>query len=348
MTLLPSRESKHGVAIRLSFSRRPGVTLIELLVVIAIIGMLVALLLPAIQGARESGRRAQCVNNLHNLALACLIYESAKKTLPPGSVNAAEEWKNGLGWPVLILTHLEEGAVSQQALTQYDIDGNAYTSSVTVNELRLAMDVCPSDVAIDEMLDKNFRQMKGMSYAGVCGSYASRVGSCPSTVTPGVYCVAGNSLVGSMSFDGLLIQDTPVSFKMVSDGASKTMLIGERWYQTRAWTVGAYFVGPQKNPKGPQPNTAFSGCKNLCDKVPLNISLLGACYIDHDNATDRPLLPLPLKNTIQYNDLPFASFHKSGANFAYGDGSVHFIPDDIDMNVYLGLGSRNGSENVSQ
>jgi prepilin-type N-terminal cleavage/methylation domain-containing protein/prepilin-type processing-associated H-X9-DG protein len=328
--------------------RNPAFTLVEVLVVIAIIGTLVALLLPAVQSARESSRRAKCSNNLHNLTLACLIYESAKKTLPPGAVNAAAEKKNGLGWPVLILTHLEEDAVSQQALTQYDVDGNAYTSSVTVNELRLAMDVCPSDVAIDDMYDKNFKQMKGMSYAGICGSYASRVGSCPSTVNSGVYCVSGDPLAGSMSFDGLLIQDTPVSLKSVTDGVSKTLLIGERWYQTRAWTLGAYYYGPQKNPKGPQPNTAFSGCKNLSDKVPLNANLLTACYIDHDNSTDRPSLPLPLKNTIQYNNLPFGSFHSGGANFSYGDGSVRFMPDDIDIGVYLALGSRNGGENVSE
>src|SRR5262249_51629452 len=155
------------------------------------------------------------------------------------------------------------GAVSQQALTQYDVDGNAYTSSVTVNELRLAMDVCPSDTGIDDMYDKNFKQMKGMSYAGVCGSYASRAGSCPDTVQPNVFCLSGKGgrLAGPMNFDGLLIQDTPVSFKMATDGASKTLLIGERWYQTRAWTLGAYYLGPQKKPKGPQPDTAFSACK---------------------------------------------------------------------------------------
>src|SRR2546423_4027553 len=122
------------------------------------------------------------------------------------------------------------------------------------------------------MYDKNFKQMKGMSYAGVCGSYASRVGSCPGTVTPNVYCLSGSPLAGSMNFDGLLIQDMPVSLKMVTDGASKTLLIGERWYQTRAWTLGAYYLGTQKKPKGPQPDTAFSGCKNLSDKVPLNVN----------------------------------------------------------------------------
>jgi len=134
---------------------------------------------------------------------------------------------------------------------------------------------------------------------------------------------------------------------MVTDGTTKTAMIGERWYQTRAWTIGAYYLGPQKNAEGPQPDTAFSGSKNFSDKVPLNIDLYSACYIDHDNSTDRPSLPLPLKNTIAYNDLPFGSFHVGGANFAYGDGSVHFMPDTIDLDVYLALGSRNGGEDSS-
>jgi prepilin-type N-terminal cleavage/methylation domain-containing protein len=135
---------------------RPAFTIVEVLVVIGVIGILIALLLPAIQAARESSRRMSCTNNLRNLAVACLAYEASKKTLPPGAINAAEEKKNGLGWPILILTHLEQDAVSQQALKQYDIDGDMYTSPVTINELRLAMNVCPSDGEIDDNLDKHF------------------------------------------------------------------------------------------------------------------------------------------------------------------------------------------------
>src|SRR5262245_5963519 len=79
-------------------TRRTAFTLVELLVVIAIIGILVALLLPAIQAAREAARHTKCVNNLKNIGLACLNYESAKKAYPPSSTIANDKTINGLSW----------------------------------------------------------------------------------------------------------------------------------------------------------------------------------------------------------------------------------------------------------
>src|SRR4051812_30974314 len=90
------RVRRAGFPLRVSQKHGFGFTLVELLVVIAIIGILVALLLPAIQAAREAARRTKCVNNLHNIALACLNYESAKKMLPPGTTIAKSASQSGI------------------------------------------------------------------------------------------------------------------------------------------------------------------------------------------------------------------------------------------------------------
>jgi prepilin-type N-terminal cleavage/methylation domain-containing protein/prepilin-type processing-associated H-X9-DG protein len=338
-----------------------GFTLVELLVVIAIIGILVALLLPAIQAAREAARRTECQNNLKNVALACLNYESAKRELPPGSVNTKIQQGSGLGWPVQILPYIEESNVSQEAVEKYKATPNAYDSVLDeLNSLLLPMYLCPSDLDLRNQQEKfGNAARKGMSYAGVSGSYYARTGNCPSSKTSGHYCVwSGNALLGPNNYDGLLIMDWPVSLRSATDGLSKTFLIGERNYQIRAWMIGAYWVPPAEPaqtrtergaPTGPQPATAFFACKNLTDKVELNHDPYAGCYIDHQNDLgDRPPVPDTTPRTIAVNDLPFASFHPRGVNFSFGDGSVTMIADDIDTKLYLALGSRNGEEAIGK
>jgi len=370
-----------------------GFTLVELLVVIAIIGILVALLLPAIQAAREAARRTQCQNNLKNIGLACLNYESSKNELPEGSLlittatGAPGGTPSGLAWTVLILPFMEESTISEEALRIYTKASNpdAYGSAMdSLNRLLPTSYLCPSDAELPTQIEKFLNpDRKAMSYSGVAGSYWGRMGACNkpgtngtnSVKVPPVYCITSEALAGDTAFygannyDGLLIQGWPVKLKQCTDGLSKTLMIGERWYQMRAWMTGAYYVpgttdppsggrgsGPSK-PDGPQPTTAFFSCKNISERWPINHDPFTACYKSHLNTYppergggDRPTLPdyvVTNLNKITVNDLPWGSFHRGGANFVSGDGSVKFLPDNLDMKIFLAMGSRNGDETVN-
>lgn len=340
---------------RSSFSfltlRAPGVprglTLVELLVVVAIIGVLAALLLPAVQSARESARAAQCKSQLRNVALACLSYESAKRALPPASNNSPAEFFNSLGWQVFILPYLEESALADQVRDTY-----AETAETLdlANRVQLPVYRCPSDPEIETVRDRKFEWMTVMSYAGVLGSYASQNGL--SLCKSPDRCVGGEEpFFGPVNLDGLMGVDSGVQVRRVTDGMSKTALLGERWYQLRTWTFGSYYkkrdpgqgTSPRP-PRGPQMQTAVSAAKNFNRNSPPNADLDSVGYYLLHLPEDRPTMPPGAKQTIAYNDLPFGSFHPGGLHLAFGDGGVRFLQEQIDAEAYLAIASRDGGE----
>jgi prepilin-type N-terminal cleavage/methylation domain-containing protein/prepilin-type processing-associated H-X9-DG protein len=351
-------------------------TLVELLVVIAIIGILVALLLPAIQAAREAARRTQCQNNLKNIAVGCLNYENTKGSLPYGSMNAAADQWSGLSWAVQILPYLEDPVIGEEALDAFKGGKNVYDSSNPVfnrlNRLKPAMYLCPSDGDLPNQLEKFVNpEWKGMTYHGVTGSYYARTGVCPALPPnkvrpPGVYCLWQSSgvngdIFGPVNFDGLMVQGWSIGFNQVPDGTSHTLMIGERFYQIRAWMIGAYWkepstltpaelrIVPRPPPSGPQSRSALFAIKNLSDRWPINHDPLVNAYVDHNNDLgDRPTIGPGNPKEVSCNDLPFGSFHPGGANFCFGDGSVALLPEEIDIRVFLALGSRNGEDSISE
>ncbi|QDT70127.1 hypothetical protein MalM25_30720 [Planctomycetes bacterium MalM25] len=331
---------------------RPAFTLVELLVVVAIIGILIALLLPAVQAARESARRGECANNLRNISLACLNYESARRGLPPASSNTPVERDNSLGWQVSILPYLEENALATNIDANY---AERAESLALANDVVVPQYQCPSDPDIETERGRKY-DIRVMSYAGVLGSYYSRAGVNQCDPATGDACVGDDATndFGPVNLDGLMVVDRRNPLRRATDGLSKTALVGERWYQLRTWTFGSFYqerdpgAGPATSPpRGPQMKTAVSSAKNFDRRYPPNADLARVGYYRLHLEGDRPALPAGAPKTIRYNNLPFGSFHPGGTHFALGDGSVRFTTDALDEAAYLALGSRNGGEVVA-
>jgi prepilin-type N-terminal cleavage/methylation domain-containing protein/prepilin-type processing-associated H-X9-DG protein len=353
-----------------SISSRRGFTLVELLVVIAIIGVLVALLLPAVQAAREAARRMNCQSNQKNIALGCLNYESAKGTLPPGMQNVGKSGENGAGFQMLILPYLEQGAIDstisakirERAASNPNDPFDAYEMAALFKG-PMSLYACPSDTEmIAQLPAEQNAGYQASSYAGVMGSYFSRrglAGSCSESIRGGPDdCAGGGSSSGPINFDGLLTQEIATPIKRVTDGLSNTLMTGERWYQLRTWTVGGYWTSNPENamggangvkkPKGPTAGTYIFSCKNVTSKYPLNVSLdVAGCQWNHATG-DRPENAACATKTMATNDSFWGSMHPGGVNFSMGDGAVKFFSDGVSMDVLLAAASRNGEETVTE
>lgn len=363
-SLSPSQSSKASTR---------AFTLVELLVVIAIIGMLVALLLPAVQAAREAARRMSCQSNLKNCSLGCLNYESARGALPTGGQNGdgISFDNNGVSWHFLVLPYLEQGALSSDALARVQqrkqtTPADLYDAYEVMRDFGNSVTIftCPSDdQAVDQtsaVVQANYR---AATYAGVMGSYASRLGvnQCREvTRGTGTHECAGerDGYFGAVNFDGLLTQDYPIEVRTATDGLSNTLLAGERWYQLRGWAVGLYWTtnpdstssrpAPGSKPKGPTPSTAMSSCKNVSDKYPLNANLETVGYFwSHQVGIQRPLDGDGTPAQMPYNDISWGSSHPGGVHFALGDGAVRFVSDSVDMTIMVAMASRNGDESAA-
>jgi prepilin-type N-terminal cleavage/methylation domain-containing protein len=315
--------------------RRSAFTLVELLVVIAIIAVLVGLLLPAVQSAREAARRMSCANHLKQLLVATHLYESRHKVLPPGSrLNDLQEWA-GVSWRGIVLDGIEETAL-QDFIGLQDDGGCANSFPTHVPDVF----ICPSSPErpinngpFDPATLTDF-QLDGLnhgwsSYAGVNGSGA----------TPeGIWDLI-NTFNGDLYIDGVLYPGSKVKFSQVTDGTSQTFALGERVYGVTRWDqllIGAVWDGP------PGPTRRISEVRSCATKnirYPINADPNQFGYDPRDTAA-----PPGANKSLKFNDYYFGSHHPGGAHFAMTDASVHFLRDDIDINLYRALGSRNGGE----
>jgi prepilin-type N-terminal cleavage/methylation domain-containing protein/prepilin-type processing-associated H-X9-DG protein len=318
---------------------RRGFTLIELLVVIAIIAVLIALLLPAVQGAREAARRTQCINNLKQMGIALHNYHDAVLAFPPGYIAASKfvdgetDTSPGWGWATMILPQLEQAPLFAAMNFNLPVQAAANTTAIVTN---MNAFLCPSD----QILSTTFPLTDGFgnTVATVSpSSYAACTGSDAADVALG--------LNNDGSGNGLFYRDSSVRIAMIIDGTSQTVALLERaWGDTEGTWVGAPAGAVVvRGPLNPCPGSAYATYLSPC-------LILAHCHLLNTNAdTDSGL------------DDP-SSFHPGGANALFADGSVHFLKNVLgDLGVYpngstiytpsslieQALGTRAGGEVVS-
>jgi prepilin-type N-terminal cleavage/methylation domain-containing protein/prepilin-type processing-associated H-X9-DG protein len=328
-----------------------GFTLVELLVVITIIGLLIALLLPAVQAAREAARRMQCQNNLKQVALAILNYESAHKMLPAGGIRmpSSSAYQIGVAWWMRILPFVENATTADQ----WDYSKGGWTDNPSMDLLKnqhFSYISCPSSTLPNTVLTGVIdgagytQNVQGATYVGISGAAdgnASNIYSATSA-TAGV-------VPGWISNGGTLILDRFIQLADITDGASNTMIVGEQsdWLSpipappSSPGSMVPCYVGDCRADCGGgfQYGPGLTSWGNVGKRTP-NLTC-----VYH---------PVNFKTTTGYGILgncgtntPLQAAHPSGVNVAFVDGSVQFLSASLDITTLRNLATRNDGQVVS-
>ncbi len=362
---------------------RRGFTLIELLVVIAIIGVLIALLLPAVQSAREAARRAQCANNMKQIGIALHGYHDANGVFPMSTTSAASgpggTCRNGFySWYAGILPYLEQSAVSNAINFSVGMADNCadpflvYKATVgsghpnaTAGHTVISTLLCPSD-------SYTLPETMGTSRPAPT-NYAGNAGWTPDTDVSGSR-QGGRSLGRHNGFIGLVRPTTPaywhtgpVRVSQITDGLSTTAAVAER--RIVRGTDPADAMAMISEPEATRSYCAGSAgdsrsldrWRTYCYSVTFPDSLWtvyqGRSWISgwgHTGATYMQVLPINGRSCHLYGGeddgnilITPSGQHVGGINVLFGDGSVHFVKQTIGMPVWWALGSRDAGEVVS-
>ena len=285
-----------------------GFTLVELLVVIAIIGVLISLMLPAVQAAREAARRTQCQHHLAQLILAVQSYEMAHQAYPPGTLNPTGPIEslptgNHHGWIEQVLPYLDYSNV----YNKIDRTKSVYAAeNRAVRDINLPVLRCPSS------------WLGGSGYSDYAGVHHDQEAPIDTTNL------------------GLFILNTAVTYPQLRDGASQTLFVGEKLTTADdlGWLSGTRAIlrntgtplnallalrpnrpallAPAVRPSNQTASTVAAGPEPIVDGLPIGPRAVGG----------------------------FSSDHPGGANFACGDGSIRFLSESINMKTYQLLGNR--------
>lgn len=340
------------------FRRRRGFTLVELLVVIAIIGVLVALLLPAIQAAREAARRTSCTNNLKNLGIAVLNFNDSHRKLPTSNRAAGATNAPRYAWCTLMLPYFEE----QNTYDQYDFKSN-WSKPTAENGMarpnfevvgqRLAVFECPS------VPDTDRKDGDPQWWSQMLPDWVSSQCAAPTDYAP-INRVEQRLVDLGIVDDvpdrtGMLLRNTDAMLRHVTDGTSHTILLAESAGRPYVYRQGAKIGDlPEHRVNGGgwcRPASEFGLDGSTADgKCP------GPIAINNINGEDVYDVTSGQPNSMGSFPYPFYgsngtsetyAFHPAGANILFGDGSVHLLGEDIEIRVYARLVTRKGGEVIS-
>ena len=322
--------------------RSRGFTLIELLVVIAVIAVLVALLLPAVQQAREAARRTQCKNNLKQIGLALHNYQDLNSVFPPGNVAASSVrvgdvhcfahpvpgFSGGsavsfIGWRVSILPQLDLGTI----YAGFDFQTPAFSGNTPCNSTQpffqnfkmngvsVPVYQCPSALNNTNSAWEHCWAPRYANYIGNGGRYNGNPIS-----------VCGGTPSNEQYSSGIFSVNSQVSLAGISDGTSNTMLVGESFIEgIPTWATPAVSNGYT------HPNRTYTAYSYRSSILPLNAP--------------------PSQQFINGQWTYFRAFeslHRGGVQFVFCDGSVKLLSQSIDRRLYDNLFSRNGNETVGE
>ncbi len=306
---------------------RSGFTLIELLVVIAIIALLAALLLPAVQRARESARRVECLNNLKQMALACHSYAETHKCFPSGFIVSPTA---GFSVPFTTPINIPLGPAINGIVQQVQLNDWTYSDSWSWQAFILS-DMGMRTVGVNFNAPK-YSAMAPMTVSDNLVACQQRIGSytCPSSALPdsrpGGYGYSNyRGCIGAANGTGIMFQDSAISFKAIRDGESNTMLIGESM-------MGFWGDGN-------------SCCARFADDDNNDIPDRGT---DGMIPTMRPSPFDTYWTTSGIHFFGFGSWHEDTCHFAFADGSTHKLAKNIDFKILKALATREGAERVGE
>jgi prepilin-type N-terminal cleavage/methylation domain-containing protein/prepilin-type processing-associated H-X9-DG protein len=324
-------------------SAKRGFTLVEVLVVITIIGILIALLLPAVQAAREAARKVQCSNNIKQMALACLQHEESNKFLPSGGwgwtwagdPDRGYSKRQPGGWHFNILSYMGLDNLHDMAL------GQNHAAAVVVAETPIGTFICPTRrqaIAYAFPHPTNYNTFPRRPQVVGRSDYAANAGDATTdAVNPQISAASGTNpyatgdgmadaqwtsmWYGSGHPTGVVFRRSQCTMADIPDGASNTYLIGERYCWPDHYDDGVDFCDDQGWVEGYDYDTNR--------------------WVQLGSRSDPNSYLLPMQDTPGRDDgVRFGSAHASGFNMSFCDGSVQWISYAIDAETHRCLGNR--------